>query len=159
MSGTIWNKHNLKRAGVKKSVRPCLCLCIDSIFTWIVTRPCAWRESVLLKYPFLIWQRTSFHFYADFYFSSITNKTITRFDRVTQQVFYKKKKLFTIASVFLIFLVLCGFLFVFVPGSQCCLCIWIPGGKIKICVKMKRCSLPYEKWIFHNDQPVWDDNI
>jgi hypothetical protein len=22
------------------------------------------------------------------------------------------------------------------------------GGKIKICVKMKRCSLPYEKWIF-----------
>jgi hypothetical protein len=24
----------------KKDVRPCTCLCIDSIFTWIVTRPC-----------------------------------------------------------------------------------------------------------------------
>jgi hypothetical protein len=30
----------LKRAGVKKDVRPCICLYIDSIFTWIVTRPC-----------------------------------------------------------------------------------------------------------------------
>ena len=58
---------------------------------------------IIMKYPFLIWQRISFHFYADFYFSSITNKTITRFDRVTQQVFYKKKKLFTIASVFHLF--------------------------------------------------------
>ena len=87
---------------------------------------------IIMKYPFLIWQRTSFHFYADFYFSSITNKTITRFDRVTQQVFYKKKKLFTIASVFLIFLALCGFLFVFVPGSQCCLCIWIPHSRLSL---------------------------
>jgi hypothetical protein len=34
------NKHDLKRAGVKKNVRPCICLYIDSIFTWIVTRPC-----------------------------------------------------------------------------------------------------------------------
>jgi hypothetical protein len=25
--------------GVKKGVRPCTCLCIDSIFTWILTRP------------------------------------------------------------------------------------------------------------------------
>jgi hypothetical protein len=30
----------MKRAGVKKDVRPCICLYIDSIFTWIVTRPC-----------------------------------------------------------------------------------------------------------------------
>jgi hypothetical protein len=35
------NKHDLKRAGVKKDVLPCICLYIDSIFTWIVTRPCA----------------------------------------------------------------------------------------------------------------------
>ena len=34
------NKHDLKRAGVKKDVRPCICLYIDSIFTWIVTSPC-----------------------------------------------------------------------------------------------------------------------
>jgi hypothetical protein len=34
------NKHDLKRAGVKKSVRPCHCLYIESIFTWIVTRHC-----------------------------------------------------------------------------------------------------------------------
>jgi hypothetical protein len=34
------NKHDLKRAGVKKNVRPCICLYIDSIFTWIVTRHC-----------------------------------------------------------------------------------------------------------------------
>ena len=34
------NKHDLKRAGVKKDVLPCICLYIDSIFTWIVTRPC-----------------------------------------------------------------------------------------------------------------------
>jgi hypothetical protein len=34
------NKHDLKRAGVKKDVRPCICLYIDSIFTWIVTRHC-----------------------------------------------------------------------------------------------------------------------
>ena len=33
------NKHDLKRVGIKKGVRPCTCLCIDSIFTWIVTRP------------------------------------------------------------------------------------------------------------------------
>ena len=30
----------MKRAEVKKDVRPCICLYIDSIFTWIVTRPC-----------------------------------------------------------------------------------------------------------------------
>ena len=30
----------MQRAGVKKSVRSCHCLYIDSIFTWIVTRPC-----------------------------------------------------------------------------------------------------------------------
>jgi hypothetical protein len=27
-------------SGGKKGVRPCTCLCIDSIFTWIVIRPC-----------------------------------------------------------------------------------------------------------------------
>ena len=30
----------MKRAGVKKNVRPCICLYIESIFTWKVTRPC-----------------------------------------------------------------------------------------------------------------------
>ena len=34
------NKHDLKRVGVKKDVRPCICLYIDNIFTWIVTRRC-----------------------------------------------------------------------------------------------------------------------
>jgi hypothetical protein len=31
----------LEASGGKKDVRPCICLYIDSIFTWIVTRPCA----------------------------------------------------------------------------------------------------------------------
>ena len=30
----------LEASGGKKDVRPCICLYIDSIFTWIVTRPC-----------------------------------------------------------------------------------------------------------------------
>jgi hypothetical protein len=41
----LWrHKHDLKRAGGKKDVGPCICLYIDSIFTWIVTRPCAWAS-------------------------------------------------------------------------------------------------------------------
>ena len=31
----------LEASGGKKDVRPCICLYIDSIFTWIVTSPCA----------------------------------------------------------------------------------------------------------------------
>ena len=32
----------LEASGGKKGVCPCTCLCIYSIFTWIVTRPCDW---------------------------------------------------------------------------------------------------------------------
>jgi hypothetical protein len=31
----------LEASGGKKDVRPCICFYIDSIFTWIVTSPCA----------------------------------------------------------------------------------------------------------------------
>jgi len=44
------NKHDLKRAGVKKGVRPCICLYIDSIFTWIVTRPCGCMLLIFLVF-------------------------------------------------------------------------------------------------------------
>ena len=40
------NKHDLEVSGGKKGVRPCTCLCIDSIFTWIVTRPCGLPDKI-----------------------------------------------------------------------------------------------------------------
>jgi hypothetical protein len=37
-----WPKQTrLEASGGKKDVHPCICLYIDSIFTWIVTSPCA----------------------------------------------------------------------------------------------------------------------
>jgi hypothetical protein len=34
----------LEAIGGKKDVRPCTCLYIDSIFTWIATRLCGWHS-------------------------------------------------------------------------------------------------------------------
>jgi hypothetical protein len=43
-------KTRLEASGGKKDVRPCICLYIDSIFTWIVTRPCGCPKGQVEKY-------------------------------------------------------------------------------------------------------------